>query len=78
MPREDFAVESRLAGRTYLRQIRERKESGFHVKIVFLRLDSAEAAIARVQHRVRLGAHQVPEPITRRRYTAGWSNFLHV
>jgi predicted ABC-type ATPase len=76
--RRDFAVESTLAGRTYQRQIRGWKEQGFLVKIVFLRLDTVEMAIARVQHRVCLGGHHIPEPIIRRRFDMGWLNFQNV
>jgi predicted ABC-type ATPase len=55
--------------------IREWKESGYTVKLIFLNLDSAEMAVARVQHRVRMGGHHVPEPIIRRRHEQGRSNF---
>lgn len=69
--RLDFAVESTLAGRTYANLIREWKLVGYVVKIVFLRLDSLEMAIARVQHRVRMGGHSIPEPVIRRRFKQG-------
>lgn len=35
-------------------------------------------AIARVQHRVRMGGHNIPEPVIRRRYEQGWSNFQDI
>jgi predicted ABC-type ATPase len=73
--REDFAIETTLAGKAYLRMIREWKELGYQVKIIFLKLDSPEMAIARVQHRVRMGGHNIPEPVIRRRYARGWENF---
>jgi len=76
--REDFAVETTLAGRAYLSMIRQWKQIGYTVKIVFLRLDSPEMAVARVQHRVRMGGHNIPEPIIRRRYEKGWSNFQNM
>jgi len=76
--REDFAIETTLAGRAYLRMIREWKQVGYIVKIVFLRLDSPEMAVARVQHRVRMGGHNIPESLIRRRYEKGWSNFRDV
>ena len=76
--RQDFAVESTLAGRTYANLIRQWKQVGYVVKIVFLRLDSPEMAVARVQHRVRLGGHNIPELVIRRRYKQGWSNFQNI
>jgi predicted ABC-type ATPase len=48
---------------------------GTGIKIIFLKLDSPEMAIARVQHRVRMGGHTIPEPVIRRRYARGWENF---
>jgi predicted ABC-type ATPase len=76
--REDFAVESTLAGRSYIKMIREWKSVGYIVKIIFLRLQSPEMAVARVKHRVRMGGHDVPEAVIRRRYEQGWTNFRQV
>ena len=76
--RLDFSVESTLAGRTYANLIRQWKQAGYVVKIVFLRLDSPEMAVARVQHRVRMGGHNIPEPVIRRRFEQGWSNFQNI
>ena len=59
--RLDFSVESTLAGRTYAHLIQQWKRVGYVVKIVFLRLDSPELAVARVEHRVRMGGHHIPE-----------------
>lgn len=38
-------------------------------------LPNVETAIARVATRVRQGGHNIPEPIIRRRFAAGWKNF---
>ena len=73
--RQDFAVESTLSGRTYARLIRQWQKDGYQVKIIFLKLDSAEMAVARVKHRVSLGGHNIPEEVIRRRYRQGWRNF---
>ncbi|MFA7059623.1 MAG: hypothetical protein WC156_02245 [Pedobacter sp.] len=48
---------------------------GYHVKLFFLTLPSAEMAIARVAERVRQGGHNVPEEVIRRHFTAGCANF---
>lgn len=58
--------------------IREWQSVGYAVKIIFLRLESPEMAVARVQHRVRLGGHNIPEIDIRRRYELGWSNFQNI
>ena len=73
--RKDFAVESTLSGRTYIRAIRQWKKVGYSVKIVYLRLDSAELAIKRVRTRVAQGGHDVPDAVIRRRFAQGWRNF---
>jgi len=73
--RQSFAFETTLSGRAYLRHIRAWQSAGYRVKLIFLQLDSAEEAIARVAQRVRQGGHDIPEATIRRRFTAGWENF---
>jgi len=70
-----FAFETTLAGRTYARMIPVLQAEGYHVKLFFLTLPSAEMAIARVGERVRQGGHNMPEEVIRRRFTAGLTNF---
>lgn len=70
-----FAFETTLAGRTYARMIPLWQADGYHVKLFFLELPSAEMAIARVAERVRQGGHDVPEEVIRRRFAAGHNNF---
>ncbi len=45
---------------------------------MFLWLPSAEAAVARVAERVRLGGHDAPVATIRRRYKAGLKNFFEL
>ncbi|WP_085315501.1 AAA family ATPase [Derxia lacustris] len=73
--RESFAFETTLSGRSYLRFIEQWQTAGYRVKLIFLQLDSAEEAIARVAERVRQGGHHIPEPVIRRRFETGRSNF---
>lgn len=73
--RESFAFETTLAGRGYVQHIRAWQATGYRVKLIFLQLDSAEAAIARVAQRVRQGGHPIPEDTIRRRFAAGRANF---
>lgn len=40
-----------------------------------MKLPDAETAIARVRQRGRGGGHDVPEPVIRRRFEAGFANF---
>lgn len=73
--RVSFAFETTLAGKTYARMIPCWQAEGYHVKLYFLALPSAEMAIARVAERVRQGGHNVPEQVIQRRFSAGRANF---
>jgi predicted ABC-type ATPase len=73
--KESFAFETTLSGRGYLHHIDQWRSAGYRVKLIFLQLDSVEAAIARVVQRVRQGGHDVPEYVIRRRFVAGRKNF---
>lgn len=73
--RENFAVETTLAGRAYLRMIREWQSVGYQVALIFLQLPSADMAVERVRQRVSQGGHNIPEPDIRRRFDRGIENF---
>ena len=69
-----FAIETTLSGRAYARRIREWQRVGYHVELVFLKLQDVDTAIARVAKRVAQGGHSIPEHFIRRRFTAGLKN----
>jgi predicted ABC-type ATPase len=64
----DFVVETTLANLTYAQKIPNWRRRGYLVSLVYLRLDSAEEAIARVHNRVAAGGHGIPEKVIRRRF----------
>ena len=70
-----FAFETTLSGRGFARMIPQWRLVGYHVKMIFLSLPSADLAVARVAGRVRQGGHGVPEEAVRRRFHAGLDNF---
>jgi len=72
---EDFALETTLAGRSYVAMIHEWRRLGYQVSLFFLQLPSPEVAVSRVRHRVAQGGHNVPEVDIRRRFDRGWRNF---
>jgi predicted ABC-type ATPase len=76
--REDFAFETTLASRSFAPWLAGLQSGGYHVHLLFLWLRSPELAVGRVAERVRLGGHDVPIPVIRRRYEAGLANFFDV
>lgn len=72
---DSFAFETTLSGRIYLQLIPRWQAQGYTVKLFFLRLPSAEMAVARVHQRVAAGGHNVPEDVILRRFDAGLRNF---
>jgi predicted ABC-type ATPase len=70
-----FAFETTLSGRSYLRKIRRWRADGYFVRLLFLRLPSADDAISRVERRVTAGGHSVPVDVIRRRFASGLKNF---
>lgn len=76
--RLNFAFEATLASRTFAPWIADLRNTGYDFHLVFLYLPNEEFAIARVAERVRMGGHNVPEEIIRRRYNAGIYNFFRL
>lgn len=74
---ESFAFETTLSGKGYLRHINTWQKAGYQVELIFLRLQSADEAVARVVQRVKQGGHNIPEPVIRRRFDAGIKNFTN-
>jgi predicted ABC-type ATPase len=72
---ESFAFETTLSGVSYARHIRQWRKAGYHVKLFFLSLPSAEMAMRRVAARVAQGGHDVPKEVISRRFEAGLRNF---
>ncbi len=76
--RVDFAFETTLASKTFASWIINLCKTGYDFHLVFLWLPSDDFAVARVAERVRMGGHNVPEEIIRRRYHAGIKNFFRL
>lgn len=74
--RTSFAFETTLASRTYAYWIKQLGRQGWRFHMIFLWLPTADLAVERVLVRVRLGGHNVPEDVVRRRYVAGLRNFF--
>jgi len=73
-----FAIETTLASRSLAPKIRKLKEIGYLFLLYFFWLPSPDLAVARVEERVRMGGHHIPEDVIRRRYQAGIRNFFEI
>jgi predicted ABC-type ATPase len=74
--RENFAFETTLAGRTYLRLIRELRHDGWAIKLIFLGLPNVEMSKMRVAERVAHGGHNIPEKEIERRFPRSLLNLF--
>ncbi len=72
---EGVVLESTLAGRTLRHVIRNARDAGFTITIVYLFLDSPDVCVQRVHERVLKGGHSVPEVDIRRRFPRSIRNF---
>ncbi|MCC7131368.1 MAG: AAA family ATPase [Gemmatimonadales bacterium] len=76
MARVDFAFETTLASKTFAPRLKRLRESSYRFHLAFLSLPSPDLAVARVAERVRLGGHDVPEAVIRRRFVSGLRNLF--
>lgn len=72
--RESFAFETTLASRSFAPWLKELRNSGYQIHLIFLSLGSDEVAISRVADRVAMGGHAIPEEVIRRRFQSGIEN----
>jgi predicted ABC-type ATPase len=75
---KSFAFETTLSGRSYAQLIPRWRSEGYHVKLIFLNLQDANLAVARVAARVAQGGHNIPEQVIRRRFDSGLRNFNNI
>jgi predicted ABC-type ATPase len=76
--RQDFAFETTLAGRSYLKLIDRLQTTGWKVELIYLALPSADMSRLRVAERVAHGGHNIPESDLIRRFPRSLHNLLNV
>lgn len=74
----DFAFETTLAARTFARFLRNCKDKGYRVNLIYVWLNSPELAVLRVAKRVASGGHNIPQDIIRRRYQRSLYNLTEL
>jgi predicted ABC-type ATPase len=76
--RKDFAFETTLAGRAYLKLIKQLQADDWRVELIYLALPSVEMSRLRVAERVAHGGHNIPEDDIFCRFPRSLYNLLHV
>ncbi|NBD39095.1 MAG: hypothetical protein GVY10_11050, partial [Verrucomicrobia bacterium] len=75
--REDFAFETTLAGRSYLRLVERLCADGWRVLLIYLALPSVEMSRLRVAERVAHGGHNIPVADIERRFSRSLCHLLN-
>ncbi|QSB02022.1 zeta toxin family protein [Methylomonas sp. EFPC1] len=76
--RRDFAFETTLSGRTYLRLIQRLRRQGWRVELVYLALPAVEISQLRVAERVKHGGHSIAVADIVRRFPRSLRNLFGV
>jgi predicted ABC-type ATPase len=76
--RGDFAFETTLAGRSYLKLVRRLRADGWRVELIYLALPSMEMSRLRVAERVAHGGHNIPTADIKRRFARSLANLLEL
>jgi predicted ABC-type ATPase len=74
----DFAFETTLSGRMYIRLLNELRLKYWKIVLFYLWIPGVEFSRLRVQQRVEAGGHDIPNEAITRRYRRTVSNFLKV
>ncbi|MEO8498174.1 MAG: AAA family ATPase [Planctomycetota bacterium] len=75
--RASFAFETTLAGKSYLKLIRQLLADDWLVELMYLWLPSVEVSRQRVAERVAHGGHDIPSDAIKRRYPRSIANLLN-
>lgn len=67
----NFAFETTLAARSFARFLKECRNKGYRVNLIYVWLNSPNLAIKRVARRVSAGGHNIPRDTIIRRYQRG-------
>ena len=74
--RKDFAFETTLAGRSYLKLVRRLRADGWWVELIYLALPDKAMSHLRVAERVAHGGHNIPAADIERRFSRSLKNLF--
>jgi len=72
----DFAFETTLSGKLYIKLLHDLQGKGYLIHLFFLWIPRSDLAIARIKERVAEGGHDVPVEDIRRRFIRSIRNFF--
>ncbi|MEZ4525567.1 MAG: zeta toxin family protein [Desulfobacterales bacterium] len=75
---KNVIIESTLSGRGFHRILKELRNAGYDISIIFIFLETPELCLARVRERVRKGGHNVSERDVVRRFYRSIKNFWNI
>lgn len=75
---QSFAFETTLSTRSYKHKIKEAKQKGFTITILFFWLQNVELAKEPVRTRVSEGGHNIESEVIERRYKKGIKNLFDI
>ena len=75
--RQDFAFETTLSGRSYLKLVERLQATDWQVELIYLALPSADMSRLRVAERVSHGGHHIAEADLIRRFPRSLHNLLN-
>ena len=67
-----FTQETTLSGRKTEATAKQVRELGYHVRLFYIGLDSAEESLSRIANRVNRGGHDIPNDVVVRRFAGRW------
>lgn len=67
-----FTQETTLSGYKTEATAKQVKDMGYHVRLFYIGLDSAEESLARIENRVKRGGHDIPSDDVVRRFAGRW------
>ena len=73
--RTSFAFETTLSGIAYVARLRKWRAAGYRIEIAYLKIESPQLALKRIDARVKQGGHNVAREDVLRRFGRSWLNF---
>jgi predicted ABC-type ATPase len=74
---QNFAIETTLASKNYLKIIKELKSKNWQINLIYLYLPSVELSVQRITERVRNGGHNIKKVDILRRYNRSIDNLVN-